>query len=349
MTKKNKFSLFLVFSLLATMFFPLLTFTQNNLSYAQSANSCVSVTAIGRNSETLDSPVAVSYNGDYAFIYSWSSTKKLSINFALATGQTAPTANADGSYNCKIKLEYLQGYLDSNFNENSNVITVENVAVRSASDDSTQKGYEKFEDYVFNIDNGVFGSNETTSLNVGGWGIYRFTLTINDTPYLSDFYFIKPDLASKMPKFTTEKVGSTGSLHDAFLCKITNQSDFTYADASRIKWFVKGKAKDGKMYALTMSDLTQFADCTNYLYESIDRTGLEFTFDDNNVAGQWEIWCTYQPYDAGSPTYSSSEKVETGSNINAMIVIGIIASVAVVATVVMVVVQVVKNKKEKVW
>ena len=141
-------------------------------------------------------------------------------------------------------------------------------------------------------------------------------------------------------------------MHDSFNFYLENADIYKYIDKSALVWYVKGEGEDGTKYALTSSEVGKgnFTDCTASIYESIDRTGTTFYFNDNEISGKWQVWCEYQSHGTESPVQSNLIiEVETGLTIDGMVVVYIIIGAVILSILIVTIIAVVRKKKEKVW
>lgn len=342
MTKKYNLSKILFISIFSIILLMSgFAFTCHGISFAEE-ESLVEVKVTSRaNSNQEATPISTQIvNGFNIVSYNWNEASKFTLSFG-GSDVLARSDELGSYYEISLQVEYLKGYIGSSFNFISeDKIVNDNVFSQKYYDTSSKKGYQNFS-YTLSIDN--------NNLNgISGWGIYRFTLDINGTKYPSLVYYIVPNTESIKPEFSVTKQGSKTSMHDEYVCKITNISDFRYSDVSKITWHVEGHSNDGTAYALTKADQLNNPNCQRYFYESIDRNGLEFTFNDKDIAGEWQIFCTFSPTDRVSDT-SEPITIRSGFHFNELAFTISIVSVVLVATGVFVLVQYLKAKKEKVW
>ncbi len=205
-----------------------------------------------------------------------------------------------------------------------------------------------------------------------GWGVYRFTLTINNTSIPSEFYFVRPSAPTNLPTPQVNKqiTNSNTGLQNDYIFSIKTDTpdtqDYKYIDQNLIKWFVEGKTSNGTKYVYKQSDLNIPAfrdnDFTRALYSADgveeNRTGLSFHLNTLDVAGEWNVYCVIydeapdgdvQTLEGRYDTRSNPESVISGRQYKASYIIYIIIAGAVVLLAVIIFIIVKSVKKEKVW
>lgn len=205
-----------------------------------------------------------------------------------------------------------------------------------------------------------------------GWGVYRFTLTINNTPIPSEFYFVRPTAPIDLPTPQVEKqiTPSTSGLQNDYNFYIKTDTpetqDYKYIDQNLIRWFVEGKSTNGTKYVYKQSDLEIPAFRDNGFTKAIysadgveeNRTGLNFHLNTLDVAGEWNVYCViYDEAPNGDvnslegrlDTKSNPQSVISGRQYKASYIIYIIIAAAVVLLGVIILIIVKSVKKEKVW
>lgn len=344
---KNKYILYLltffVLFILTLSCFSYSSFaegTTGNLGGTFSIQAKKGTTLVGYENEGI-------YSNGTIYTYKWKNIDKLVISFKHDNSNPPPNNEQNQQvYSLSVSLEYLQGYTDSVFNPT----TIENAF--GPYNNLTLSQLDKNIEFDVNIGITNIPSGSTTPVTISGWGIYRFKININGAEKYSDYYFIEPDyeIANK-PIIDKTVINSDNSLHDSFNFYITNSEDYKYIDTSTITWYVKGESDDGVLYALTKEDLENpnFINCTKSIYKNITRTGASFLFNDNEIAGEWEVWCEYRYHDSDTIVKSESIKVKTGNDSDASYVIWIVIALSVVSIIVVIVVGIVRSKKEKVW
>ena len=333
---------------------------QNQPSGIQKDNLIVQ--AYNREDQLISLENPTEYSGGEAYTINWADIKEFSIYYNPDESNPPPIKYEQGKeelpenivYTMSLSISYLQGYPDEgNFNVND-TITLENVYT------ITQKGENSYKNlvtnkYRLNIDTGERGIDETTqqAVTVKEWGIYRFTIDINGAEITSDFFVINPDLLiSEQPKINYTIVSSENSMHDSFNFYLENADLYKYIDKSALTWYVKGEGKDGTKYALTSSDVGKgnFTDCTNSIYESIERNGTTFYFNDNEIAGKWQVWCEYESHGTERPIQSNLIiEVETGAIVDGMTIVWILVGAVILSIIVVLTIAIIRKNKEKVW
>lgn len=341
MTRKiNKFFLISIFSLLLLL--SGFSFNFDNISFAEtSGETKVSVMNRENTNIPVEKPTSQYINGYEILNYEWKNCNGFVIRFA--GNEIEPLENEEMGqfYNLSLKIEFMKGYVSNNLTFSPN-LTAENVVKDAYFNTSSLNGYERFS-YSFKIDDGV-----ETYKGINSWGIYRFTVNVNGTDYPSALYNIAPSTEAIKPIFTCVKESvNNSSVNFQYVCKITNSRDFKYADTSKLIWYVYGTSTDGTTYALTEEDQI-LKDCDAYFYRELERTGIEFTFNDKKTTGEWKISCEYSPL---NQTLQKSDTIiiRTGFHFNNLALIITISSIAALGILIVTLVEFIKSKKEKVW
>lgn len=345
MTKKynlNKILLFSIFSLILIL--AGIGLNSFAVALADSANSlpAETVKVLSRENENISlSPNATTMlpTGDTVYSYKWEECSKINISF---TNENITSGNVS------LRIELLKGYVNSELDYSSDDrIYIENALGGRVSGSTFS--------YNFDIDNGVVDSTGVVSTTIKGWGIYRFTIKIASVgqEFTSALYNIAPKTDLVKPSFIITTKGSTSSMHDDYICSITNQGDYKFADTSKLIWHAEGVSVEGKSYCLTYADKNETgANFDDYLYTSIERTGLSFVFNahkgEKYINGNWNIYCVYKP-DEFNSLESDKINIKNGVNFNLTIFVISLISAIVVITAIFVLCQFVKSKKEKVW
>lgn len=312
------------------------------------------------------SPLAIAkntieYNDSKAYIVNWSDIKSFSLKYKPNKENKPDIAYEEGKeeipeniiYKSSIDIEYLKGYApDANFNTLAK-LKFDNVLTEKAGG---MNGYLSLsKKFNFDVDNGITMIKDNKSKEkevINGWGIYRFTLRINQkTHAISSFLYIKPTIEiDEQPIIGYTTYGSDIGTYEAFKFKLNNEFLYRYIDESKLIWYVKGKGRDGTEYYLTPEDSARFPDRNHAIFPGdIDRYGTEFKFD-NAIAGEWTVWCEYQAYNSPELLKSDIEiTVKTGNSIDAMVIVWIGVGVLSATTIAVIVFAVLKKKKEKVW
>lgn len=305
-----------------------------------------------------------------AFIYKWSDVNKITFNYNPNIGNAPPKNYEDESvpeseyYDFSISIEYLQGYRDEEeFYQGylNGYKNIENAFSTTVTGIESYKSLTEFpSSFVFNIDEGRSAVVDEETIRVREWGIYRFKLLINGDQTYSDFFVIEPTTEIEkdvLPAIAYYPTSSNSSLHNDYIFSVTNLEQYQFIDSSKLVWYVTGKSDDGILYILAEEDKTldQFKDY-NYIsliqrdYLRSSRSGLSFRFDDTGVSGSWEIWCEYNYYGSTElPLKSKVIKINTGSQIDYGLIIGIVAGVGIISITLASILAVRRAKKDKVY
>ncbi len=285
------------------------------------------------------------------FTYNWRSTSKFKVEF----DTTGLTLTAPYSY--KYSLQYLEN--TPNHFDNLTTVTED---IPNASD-SNLTSLDQIPSIEYFID------KESGSPSLGHeWGIYRFTLTINNSnPYHSDFIYVAPDNPpTEEIEITKKNVQPDGDLKDATAYEFTITSDSCkYINKNLIRWYVKGKTYDGVQYAYHVDDIGSDEFLTsdyheNALHEATserEKGSLTFKFE-TNLGGTWDVFCVVfkevpasrvENIASAQSTRSNTINVPTGREFHASYIIWIIIGAAVLLLGVIIFVIIKSVKKEKVW
>lgn len=317
-------------------------------------NNSLYVELINRNNSPIDvSSTKTDYSGGTAYIGDWALSKELRVNY-IADEDNLPIGIPDSenpeilNYTLTVNVEYLQGYTDTNDFDVKATVLFEDVMKVKTND------YKELEDYVyiFDIDSGIEEKVGTEVKLAYGWGIYRFTFDINGYNYVSDFYVIEPSNILPQPQIQAERIPSQNSMHDSYKFTLVNADDYKYIDQSCLIWYIDGEGIDGTKYCLLQEDvsLADYNETYKPLWDRYNRTGTEFTFNDNEKAGTYQIWCRYKYHNADSSTSSDRKiTVKTGTIPDYTYIIYIVIAIAVLSIIITISVAIAKKKKEKVW
>lgn len=325
--------------------------TFNSSASSGTLGTSNTITMYNRADRVVNDFTESSYEEGIALVSPWQTTKSFVIRYVrdeehLPTG--LPT-EIEGvvNYTMTLTIEYKQVYLDNRF-EGGDKITFTNVI------NETRNSLDELEQISFtlDIDNGIT-QNEVT---IGGWGIYRFTLSVNGLNSVSDYYFIEPTMTLSQELQTSfSQVIAPNAMHYSYDFTLKNIDDLKYYDTSCFKWYVLGEANDGTRYAYISDDLQRedFAECTAVLYPSLsdwNRQGLQFHFNDNSISGKWTVWVEFQAHNSSEePIPSEKTTVETGSPFTNLTIVYIFVAIAVVSIIVSIGIAIYKNKRERVW
>lgn len=278
-------------------------------------------------------------NGYTIFNYEWEKASQIKISLT-DTNMT--------SENTSLGIEFLKGYATNDLDFTADdKIYIENVK------GWTLQGNEF--SYTYNIDAGATGSTANGNKSISGWGIYRFRVIVGEggDEYTSNLFNIAPSTSLTKPSFTVSRQGSTSSMNDDYICKISNSSDYKYADTSKLVWYAEGISSDGTTYCLTEADqLANPSAFNDYLYTSIDRTGLTFTFNAHKgekfIKGTWNIYCVYKPGESDSIS-SETMQIKSGYQFNTLVFTLCTVAVVIVSVGLVTLHSYLKTKREKVW
>ena len=311
----------------------------------------ITITAMNGN-EAVEEERSEDFEDGIVHVYKWRNVRGLLLHYySDPENLPPPTATGELKYSFTVSIEYLQGYLNGNFALNHD--TMGEAKGPTALQSQTDK------EFLFDIDGGiqetiVKASGETKVGKISGWGIYRFKLSVNGREKYTDYYFIEPDdNVTDAPVVKATVVNSENSMHNSYKMSLENYDTFRYIDERYLTWYVMGESKDGTIYALTKTDRDnnpEFAECTDYLYVDIERTGLEFLFNDNEISGKWNIWCVYTNKSTNA-TFESENRmeVETGKDFNVVALLWVAGALTIVASGVVITLAVLRTKKDKVW
>ena len=365
-TKKSFFAILsvLMIVLFAFSFIPTLTYAENEDDNVEvlSDNQDMVVNLYNRDGNLiLDSPTTT-YGDNTAYLVNWSDFQKFEIVYdPVSDVAPQPVYEEDDEilpenevYNLSIDVEYFQNYYDSNSLWAANRQIIENVYARTLKGQNSYKNLKLYKP-PFNIDDGIRGTYQDNSVIFKDWGIYRWTVTVNNLTFVSDFYIVQPTLmVSERPTIDYEITSSNLSLSDSFRFFLTNADDYRYVDEASLIWYVKGEGTDGTLYALTESDLrsgnANFTDCTASIVPEgeIDRTGTEFNFDPA-MAGKWDVWCEFQAHNSGAVTSDRTINVETKAPFDVNIILWICLAVILAIVIAITIFSALRPKKDKVW
>ncbi len=334
--------------------------SSNKISSAttEPVSDSISVTAVNRNGETYYGERdafnnLATFDNVAVTPYYWSLLSHFKISYREGTTTINPINN---KYHYKLEVQSVQKRAEIDGEFTSNEASYSPAKVYEGDVESLTAINDL--NYYIDID-----SENPGQKSFGyGWGIYRFTLTINNTPLYSELYYVAPSKIIEAPTITWKPASSSTSIQDAFDFTIINES-YKYVDQNLIRWYVKGEANDGTKYALHKDDLgtADFpsSDYKNALYEALDRDGTTFHFDTNNISGTWQVYCviyeeapTFENLPTNEELFSTESapiQVVSGKKINPSNVIWFIIAGGVVLLGVIIFIIVKSVKKEKVW
>ena len=329
----------------------------NDYQSSGTLGNSATVKIYNRKNNLINNLEEVSYQNSVAYKSSWKDSKSFAISY-IQDPEHLPKGNPTSEegvleYTLSIEIQYKQVYLNDTWEGGEKVILTDVIR-------ETRNSLSEIEKIVFefDIDSGYYKEGQETN-KIGQWGIYQFTVTVNNLDSTSAYYFIEPesDFSTEKLEVTYDKIISPNSMHYSYDFSLKDSENYKYMNQNLFKWYVIGKAKDGTYYALLKEDLENptFSLCTKYLYDSLsdwDRSGLDFYFNDNNIAGEWFVWVEYN-YSSSDGHFISAmsepEKIITGSDINNMVIVYIIIAIAVVSIATTFGIVLYKKKREKVW
>ena len=270
---------------------------------------------------------------DDAFVYNIAYLKEVHLDFdftKLSNDQKDQIGLVDNAYKLTITIEYMQGYTDSTW-------TTANVQTRTLTRTlAAGNSYTKFNDEIL------------TMQTFGSWGIYRFKMALNNFTAVSDFFVIEPTLeVNKKPQVEIYDEG----LHTyKFNLDEVTADAYKNIDPTTLKWYAYGIASDGSTYALLAEDtqLSGFAGCA-YLYEDIERSGLEFTFEKPEFASTWQVWCEYRYHNGTSTLESNKVEFKVGPPTRPFPYVWVIVGACILFLAVTTLAVGIKAKKDKVY
>lgn len=323
----------------------------------------VNVELVNRENQTIELSSQIEYSGGLGYVSQWSESKEFRINYVVDE-DNLPTGIPDSSdpeimtYTMTISIEFLQGYSDSEggFDIDAKVL-FEDVILEGDERSITTDNYNDLQDftYVFNIDSGLTETTGNVTKTASGWGIYRFTIDINGFNSTSDFFIVEPSEALSQPQIQATAIPSDNSMHDSYLFTLVNAEEYKYIDQSCLVWYIDGEGIDGTKYCLLNDEYDTALGIYDETYtplwpERYNRTGTEFTFNDNEKAGTYQVWCRYQYHN--STTATSSDRritVTTGNPTDYTYIIYIVVGIALLSVIVTIIIAVMKKRREKVW
>lgn len=330
-------------------------------------SNSVQVTAKYRTGGDYTNVGTGTFDGIAFETFNWKDISHFAVSYTDGSTTIAPAEE----YNYSLSVQFLQvrpvdgkhfeaGSGPEGSNINPKVIFSSKETVSSLSEIPT------FDVYVDTNNN-----QQHEDLNYG-WGVYRFTLTINNTSIPTKFFFVRPSSPTDLP---TPQVGkqilpSTSGLQNDYNFFIKTDTpetqEYKYIDQNLIKWFVEGKTSNGTKYVYKQSDLSIPAFQDNGFTQALypldgteeNRTGLSFHLNTLDVAGEWNVYCVIydeapngdvQTLEGRHDTKSNPETVISGRQYKASYIIYIIIAGAVVLLAIIILIIVKSVKKEKVW
>ena len=314
-----------------------------------------------KTGEELKNVGSGSFNyGSTYLTYDWRNLSHFTLSYAIA--------DTTETHNYVFYIEHLQATpTEQGKFEAGSGIAGENIG---------EKEIKKFENVSdvssLTFDYYIDADNENSHISKDyGWGIYRFSLKIDGGNAIQSlFYYVQPtnpdsDILGKLKVNYTSELSSTGWRKDFNFYIETD--GYQYVDPNLIRWYVRGTSSDGKRYALVGSDIgtkdfpeSKF-DSAVYPKDGLFRTGSTFTFNTNEIAADWEVYCCI--YDTApnadnidklTPIKSTNNdediiKVSSGNTSLPLYVIIILACVGIIVLGAIIFIIIKSVKKEKVW
>ncbi len=329
---------------------------------AEATSNSISVSVKNRQGENY-SPEVLGIPDKFDGIdeqgYIWANTGYFNIGYT--TGSETINANADGKYNYSLSVQFLQkrptsdGIWGLGEGDQAEYFNKRPIQEFTGVKDSLSE-IANFNYYVDKDEN-----DESKVSFDYGWGLYRFTLTINQVNIPSILYYVEPSRIIEAPTVTMKEIESLESYESSYLFTITTES-YKYVDQNLIRWYLKGEGYNGKTYCLQQADLgTSKFPSSEYralFTEEIQRTGNTFELQ-TTTGGVWNVYCeiydtvpTAENFDQLTPVYSTEQNpisVETGKKMNKQWIIWVIVGCGVVLLGVIIFIIVKSVKKEKVW
>ena len=366
LSKKSFFAILsiLMIVLFAFSFMPALAYAENEDKNIQVLNDSqdMVIEIFNRDGGQIFDLSTISYGENKAYLVNWEDVQEFRIYYDPTSDVVPqPVYEEDDEiipenevYNLSIDVEYFQNYYDSSSLWAANRKLIENVYTKTEKGQNSYKNLKLYK-HSFNVDNGVTGIFQNLSVTFKDWGIYRWTIKVNNLTFVSDFYIVQPNLMiSQRPTINYETISSNLSLGDSFKFFLTNAGDYKYVDEASLIWYVKGEGTDGTIYALTEKDLqsgnANFIDCTASIVPEgeIDRNGTEFIFDPA-MAGKWDVWCEFQAHNFGAVTSDRTINVETKAPFDINILLWICLAAIIAVVIAITIFAAFRSKKDKVW
>ena len=302
---------------------------------------------------TLVSPDGTSTPNYTSYSYNWSNIEYFEI-----TLDTSSLPDAK-EYNYNFTVTWSPSYItNSTANLQVNHIVQEVIFSEkvSSKDDITTS----FKFYVGNqedqaLPSGSYAGSEKLGADFteyGGWGLYVFSFTYQDT-IQSALFELKPDDVlspplSRDPVLSYQIQPSSTGLRSAYLFSV--DEGFKYVNGYQIVWSGTGTAADGRSFVFFEEDKT--SPTQNVLYPTTSeslRYGHTFLFDPP-WEGSWTITCEIYDKDLQKTGYKAvSEQLSTVEGFDNMLIVWIVVAAAVVIAIIVGVVIYISIKKEKVY
>lgn len=372
---KSSLSLLMVLAFIVAMFYLPATFTKQDVTYAEtteiqemldiSDNSFnVVFTAYDRENHALDSTgtktAIVNSNQldehEVEYVcYNWSDLQYFNIEMS---SKTLPIGRI--YHEVQLRVSYIE---TEDLTQN---VEGEEVIFESVIENNTLSRTP----LMYFIDEG--STPESSQRKYGhGFGLYKFEFTYtysenNDDPNEAAkiipqssgivYFAIEPD--------DIDEIASEGNNNFALNYTISSSNEFlniynlridtekfNYVNPCHIIWTVEGTDISNVRYVLTYSDtLLDGYNSYQYLWYSLEeRNGTTFTFDSNNIEGDFTVTCTI--YDTeNNYVASASQRVSTVKENNFtylwLIIILAIVLIIIIASIVLIIIL---KKNEKLW
>ena len=271
---------------------------QSNAAVSQS-NESFQIEVFGRGGSKIEIQEEAEYDHQTiqsnlkAFAFKWKDVEKFV--FKVNPELYSPSPDEQDSYTMTISVEFLKDYKETPNFYQAKLITVENYDLFTRTSKGDFNGIVNFSPELI-IDDGITALDSTgQQVSFNGWGIYRFIMCINGgNDVYSDFFIIEPEREIYFKPQINYHEEAPELQYSTYAFSLTNEEQFQYIDTSRLVWYVTGQAQGGIKYVLVESDKTAFPEYEHALYDSWDRTGYTFSFNDNGHHGEWTVWCEYK-------------------------------------------------------
>ncbi|MBP3345063.1 MAG: hypothetical protein J6K97_02545 [Clostridia bacterium] len=307
-----------------------------------------------KNSSSANS-TTMEYNGGTANVYAIGDVDTFKLEYDFSNlGIDPGLSTSNNKYNLSIDIQFLKAYSDSTFTNgsilNKAVEIYSNAFSTSYSSLSSFNGYSR----SFNIHDGLTNVQNGEEIFFGGWGIYRFKMTLNNVEAYSDFFIIEPTKqVSGAPVVVVQQTS-----FDKYQFSLKQPHGYNYIDPDTLVWYVYGKTNDGSTFVLTEGDLDsreEFYNIDFALYSNnFKRTGLTFEFkrpefSGKNIAGTWTVWCEYKYKDSTYAVPSNRVDLKLGEEPKQFPYIWVIGGACGLAVVGTIIIAAVKAKREKIY
>lgn len=303
----------------------------------------------------------ITYNGNTSSYkvqkYNWDSTR----NFVIRRGDEIADLGSDALYEYKYTVSWTPSVAkDGSLNFDADHAQKSKVLLSGSTKNKNEipKGVEFAVDankYTTKNDFAIIKGQDVLTdgdnyITQGGWGTYIFSFECTgQTIQNSEALELTPTAISSLqkPVVTYTVASSATSIKNAYHFAV--DETYKFVDRSKIKWYVFGQAKDGRIYVLDPSDVKDPAkENTIYPTEAVSRKGLEFRFDPG-IEGNWTITCKVTNEEIAVVYESDPVSISTVKGLSTSAIIGIVVAAAAAASIIVAVVIVVSIKKERVY